>query len=453
MNGKFLVIFLLVLNLFAGVVAKVDKTNVIEGDNVAFSITGSGGNIIFPDITNIDGDDIEAVSSSQNISIINGNYQRTITKTYVFTPSHSLVIPSYRVIVDGKDEYTKAIKINVVKDKKTDQDFKLEIIAKKEAIVGYPNIITIKFYQKTNARISSIALEMPKGDFRLEQIGKEKDYYKGVYQIAEIKYKLIPKKAGDINFKVKLKLGFAKQSVDDFGFITTGMIYKTIQKSVKIKAKSVYNGLIGDFNISMSVDKTKVNVNEPINATLTIKGDGDLESLGNIKIDIPNVTIYDNKPIIKNNIYSKKFVIVADNNYTIPPLSLSFYSLKEKKVKTITTKEIPIEVIGHVNNYIPATTKTKQCDCKKEIVTKTKKVINYFYILIAFIIGGVLGFIISKIKFKKIELPKNLYNRLLPYADNPKIKEILNKLYNKEKLTKDDKEFLKGFFNENKRSS
>ena len=290
---------------------------------------------------------------------------------------------------------------------------------------------------------------MPKGDFELKQSGKEKDYYDGVYQVAEVKYQLIPKKEGIIDFRVKLKLGFRKQSIDSFGFVVAGMRYKTIQKNIKIKAKKVYDGLIGDFSISMKVDKTKVKINEPVNATLTIKGDGDLRSLGDIPLNILNATVYDNKAIIKNGIYTKKYVIVADSNYTIPPLSLSFYSLKEKKVKTITTKPINIEVIGQTTPMI--VNNTQKCTPTTKTIIKEK--INYLYIIIAFILGGILGFLISKIKFKKFELPKNLYQKLLPYADNPKIKEILNKLYNKEKLSKEDKEFLKGFFNENKRST
>ena len=160
MNGKIFIIFLFVINLFA-VMAKVDKQNVIKGDSVSFSITASGSDISFPTITSIDGDNIEAVSSSQNISIINGNYQKSVTKTYVFTPSHSLVIPSYKVIVDNHTFYTKPIKIKVVKDTKKDKDFKIEINTKKEAILGYPNIVTIKFYQKTNIKASSLSLELP----------------------------------------------------------------------------------------------------------------------------------------------------------------------------------------------------------------------------------------------------------------------------------------------------
>ena len=161
MNGKFLVLFICIYMLFANVEVKVDKTNVIEGDNVAFSITASAKDIKFPQIQNIDGDEIEAVSNSQNISIINGQYQKTITKTYIFTPTHSLTIPSYKVIVDNRVVNTQKIKIKVLKDTKFDKDFKLEIVADKKAIVGYPNVITIKFYHKTNLKFSSTSLELP----------------------------------------------------------------------------------------------------------------------------------------------------------------------------------------------------------------------------------------------------------------------------------------------------
>ena len=452
MNGKILIIFLFVINLFA-VSAKVDKQNVIEGDNVAFSITASGGHIIFPDISSIGGNNIEAVSSSTNIIMVNGNYKRTLTKTYVFSPAHSLMIPSYKVIVDGKAEYTQPIKINVVKDIKTDKNFKLKVDTNTTAIVGFPNIVDIKFYQKTNEKVNSVSLELPKGAFELKQVGKEKISFEGAYRVVSVKYQLIPKKAGDIDFLVKLRLGFATQSIDPFGFVTSSMRYKTLQKDIKIKAKKIYDGLIGDFNISLNVDKTKVNANEPVNATLEINGNGDLSSLGDIKINIPNVTIYDNKAVIKDNRYIKKFVIVADKSYTIPPLSLSFYSLKDKKVKTIYTKEIKIDVKS--NNMTPMvynnTTAPKNTKLVKKVVEYK---INYIYLIIVFVLGLIIGFLLSKIKInKKNLLPTNLYDKLLPYADNPKIKEILNKLYNKQKLSKEDKEFLKGFFNENKRSS
>ena len=454
MNGKILILFLLVINLFA-VSAKVDKQNVIEGDNVVFSITASGGHIEFPNITNIDGDKIEGISTSQSISIINGNYKKSVTKSYAFTPSHSLTIPKFEVIVDNKKEYTKPIKIKVVKDTKTDKDFKLEIKTKKTAVVGYPNIVTIYFYQKTNVKISSIALELPKGDFELKQVGKEEDFYKGVYQVAKINYFLIPKKEGKLSFKVRLKLGFMTQRVDAFGFIANGMRYKTIQKVVNINVSKLGNGIIGDYKINLSVDKTKVEANKPVNAKLTIQGEGDLLNLGDIKIDIPNATVYDNKAkidtkIINNKLYSKyskSFVIVADSNYTIPPLSFSFYDITNDTNKTIMTKPINIEV----KSSNQAVVLSKNINPQK-VITKIEYKTNYLYIILTFIVGIIIGYLISKLNLKKVSLPQNLYQKLLPYADNAEVKKILNKLYNKEKLSKEEKEFIKGFLNENKRS-
>ncbi len=446
---KFLFISLFsIVSLLANVTASVDKRNVIEGDNASFSIKASGGNVKFPDIKNIDGDDIEAVSSSQNISIINGNYQKTITKTYVFTPTHSLTIPSYKVIVDNQAVYTKPIKIKVVKDTKTDKDFKLELIAKKTAIVNYPNIITLKFYQKSNVNVDSVALSFSKGDYEIKPASNEKDYYKGVYKVAEVKYKFIPKKEGNITLRAIIKLGFRTQQVDPFGFVVAGMRYKTLSKSITINAKKVYNGLIGDYNLSMKVDKSSANANEPVNAVLTIKG-SNLNEIGDIKLNIPNVTIYDDKPKIQNNIYTKKFVLLADNNYTIPPVELSFYSIKDKKVKTLSTKPINITI----KNAKPMSIMTTQKECKSQIITK--KIVeyknNYILAVILFIVGIIIGYFIPKRKMK-LELPKNLYNKLLPYADNPKIKEILEKLYNKQNLSKEDKQYIKEFLNENKRS-
>jgi hypothetical protein len=49
------------------------------------------------------------------------------------------------------------------------------------------------------------------------------------------------------------------------------------------------------------------------------------------------------------------------------------------------------------------------------------------------------------LKKPRFKMPDNLYKKLLPYANNPDIKIILTKLYNKEKLSKKDKEFIKEF--------
>ena len=169
MSGKIVILLLsLSMLLFGKVEVKVDKQNVIEGDNISFSIIVSGEKVSFPKIDKIGGYDIEGESSSENISFINGKYSKLITKTYIFTPLKSFEIPSFEIEVDGKKEKTTPIKIKVLKDKKTDKNFKLEVITNKEAIVGYSNLLTIKFYRKTNKNIDLLSLKLPKGDFKLK---------------------------------------------------------------------------------------------------------------------------------------------------------------------------------------------------------------------------------------------------------------------------------------------
>jgi hypothetical protein len=459
-NGKFIFLLLLVTNIFANVVAKVDKQNVIEGDGVTYSIIADGNNITFPKIDKIAGFNIESVSNSQSISIINGNYQKKLIRSWSFTPLKSITIPSYSVKVDNKEYHTKPIKINVVKDSKLNKNFKLEINASKEAMVGYPTLVDIKFYQKTNAKVSAVQMILPKGDFTLKQVGKESDYFDGVYKVAEVKYLLIPKSEGVIHFSVALKLGFAKPAIDSFGFVTQVMRYKTLAKNIDIKVKKVYDGVIGDFKIFMNLDKTKVKTNKPVNGKLIIKGYGDLNNLSDIKIDIPNATIYDNKPKITQTIkdnkiyskYEKSFVVLADDNYTIPPVEISYYDIKTKKVKNISTKPVFVEVIKNKNRVVVNNIDNNKSKIQVQTKIVTKYKTNYLLILSIFILGVIVGYLLSFIKIKKeFKLPANLYNKLLPYADNPKIKTILEKLYNKEKLNKEEKQFIKEFF-ENKRS-
>jgi len=457
MSGKIILLLLVIVNLFGSVTASVDKTNVIEGDSVTLSIVADGKNIVFPDIREIQGDKINGIESRQNISIINGNYKKTTTKTYIFTPSHSLTIPSYKVKIDGKEYFTNPIQIKLVKDKITNKNFKLNLFIKDKIIVNYPNLVTIKYYQKTNAKVSQIRLELPKGDFELKQIGKEKHYFEGVYEISELKYFLIPHKVGNIDFKVKIKLGFAKLVVDAFGFPMQQMRYRVLTKAKNVYANKIYNGLIGDFNISLKVDKHKIRANKTLNGELVIKGEGDLTNLNNIKFSIPNVTIYDNKPeidtkIMNNKIYSvykKNFVIIADNNYTIPPIQLKYFNIKTNKEEVVNTKSIDIEVINKQHKNIANFNSINNQTPNKEELNSNN--LNYIYLILSFIGGVIFTLIFVKLFFfskNRFQLPKNLYKKLLPYADNPQIKLILEKLYNNKKLLKEEKEFIKEFLKE-----
>jgi len=112
--GKLIVLLFLPLALFATVKESVDKSALYRGDSVTYTIAVSGKDVEFPTITAIGGNPILSTSGSQNISVVNGDFQKTVSKSYLFTPKDSLDIPSYKVLVNGGVEMTKPITIKIV---------------------------------------------------------------------------------------------------------------------------------------------------------------------------------------------------------------------------------------------------------------------------------------------------------------------------------------------------
>jgi hypothetical protein len=444
MSGKiFLLLFLSISFLFSKVSVEVDKKNVIKGDSLTIIVKVEGQNITFPDIYQIGDYKIQSKSTSQKFQQINGLITREKSIFYTITPLDSFTIPELEVKVDGKIEKTKPLKINVIEDKNLKNNFVLEINTPDKIYQNYSNLVTIRFLQKTSQDVAALSIDMPKGNFSLNPIGKEKQYFEGIYKVYELTYEFIPKNSGEVDLTTSIKIG-KEEILDNYGFIHKTIKYKTITTPKKVKILPMPINIIGDYKISLSVDKTSANSNTPINATLNIEGEGDLSALEDIKINVPNLTIYDEKPVINKTIkdnkiysnYTKKYVILANSDYTIPKMNFSFYSIKDNKLKTIFTKEINVKIIAPQKEIIKEVV-------KKEIEYKN----NYFIMVIIFVAGIVIGFIlglfIKRVKKEKFNMPQDLYKKLLPFADDKEVLKLLYKLENKEKLSREEKEYIK----------
>lgn len=455
MLGK-IIIALVLLGSFleAKVTASVQSQRVIEGDSVELSIEAEGENVIFPYITEIEGVAIEATGSKQNITNINGSLSVKKTQTYLFSPTQNMTIPAFKVVVNGKDEYTDEIKLTVLKDQNLEQNFKLVISGNTLGYENYPIPVSIKFYRKLNQDIHDVKLQLSKGDYEFKQIGNEKTEFDGLYKVKSVDFFLIPKKSGKIEISADASIGFRKVMRDGFGFSRTTVKYKKMSAKKELTIKPLNENFVGDFSIKLRVDKSRVKAGDPVNAKLIIEGEGLLDDLDDIKVDIKGATLYDNKPkvmtSINNNkpysIYTKEMVILSDTSYEIPPVSLSFYSMKEKKTKTVKTVPIPIEVYGKPASTTLAQSgqNAKQSDCPSTSQSK-KTTFSWLYVIIALVVGYLLGFITLLFlkREKKEPLPNNLYRKLLPFADEKEIKAILEKLDKKERLSDVEKETAK----------
>jgi hypothetical protein len=455
---KKILLLIATIILFANVTVKVNKTNITQGEEVIFTITAEGKNVKLPDIDKIGPYKVQGSANSENITIINGQMHSTVSRSYVFYPLKDIIIPSFKVIVDGKTYYTKPIKITVSKLKKTkDKDYDLSIsLDKNETYLGEGRILTIKFSQSIDANPQSIQIQRPNlNDFLVKQIST-KTYVQNDKKITSYKFLIIPQKSGKFTIgPIIANIGILQEEnpFDDPFFSAAFVRYKRIvSNSTILNVKPIpQNSIWGNFKITLQTDKTKALANTPVKIILKVKGCGDFYDLKDFKLNIPNATVYEKKPVlktvIKNNqlcgIYKKEFTVISPNDINISGIKLLEFNGTLNEVKSnplfikIENSMLYLNKQNKIENFTNYT-----------VTTKTVYKTNYLLIAMSFIIGIIIGFIL-KIPFKKTKKEKTiiekikkaddkeLFKLLLPYSENKEIEEILKQL--EENIYKDKK--------------
>ena len=441
------ILILLPLFLFASLNVYVNKQKVYPGEEVIYTIEANGNKIEFPQINKIGEFEIKEVSEQENIIIINGEMKKTIAKSYIFFPTKNITIPSFKVKIDNKIYYTKPIKIEIKKYKQSNNsDYKINIsINKNKAFLTEPLIFTITFFQKENKTPNSIEIQQPNLDnFFTKEISK-KTYKKNNYKVTEYKFLLIPQKAGKYQIGPLLaKIGFiTKTNIDPFfsNFFVSSLNYINIfSNKINLDILPIPNNSIyGDFKAKLIANKTTTKADEPVKITLEINGCGDFYDLPDFKLNINNVTIYENTPSINTYIkneqlcgsYKKEFTIISNKDIIIPPITFKAFN---KKLYTIKTNQIYIKI---KNKPKPIIINSKE---ENKTTTKFSKTSNnnYFLIIGIFIIIGFITLLIALLiknrkkddlitKIKKAN-QKELFYLLLPYSNNKQIEKILKDL-------------------------
>jgi len=116
-----------------------------------------------------------------------------------------------------------------------------------------------------------------------------------------------------------------------------------------------FNGAVGDFSFQSALDKDHLTTNDALTLTLSISGKGNLELVNLPKPKFPtDFETYD--PKVTSNINttssgisgSKKFEYLAiprtNGDFTISPITFSFFNPNEKKYHSYSTGELKIHV-------------------------------------------------------------------------------------------------------------
>jgi len=445
LNTILKLLFLLLISSFAlygGVVAKVDAKRVELGDVVTLSLIVSGEDVTRPNVQRVCDSDVISTSTQTNMQIINGSVSKSFTLNYTFMPQKSCKIEPVEIEIDGKVERSNPLEIEVALQSMTkDADFTLTLSSdKKELFVGEPFELTLTFKQKRDSEAVDIKFSPPefKG-FWVKSEMQPQRYQDAKDSITKIVYTMAPQRAGELK-TTKAQIQIASRSGGANGFSTWIPTIKWksyFSNELTFDVKPLPSGITiaGDFTISATADKEEVDANEPLNVTIDVIGDGNLEDIKSFKPSIEGVAVFDEKISIEKDVLTQRIAFVSERDFVIPSFSIKYFDPKTKETKIASTKEISIKV---KNAKPQEVLNIKKHETQSEVSEDLKAPqIGIFASLTLFLSGLALGvlimFFMKKKNFKRedkrsIKDPKTLLMKLLPFRDDEEVKAMIETL-------------------------
>jgi hypothetical protein len=140
-----------------------------------------------------------------------------------------------------------------------------------------------------------------------------------------------------------------------------------------------FSGLVGDFELDYEISETSVKANHAFELNFTVSGTGNFNVFQDPEMYFPESFLVSNPDgeetfsVSENGITGSinyEYIITATEKgqYVILPFTFSYYSLKERKIKTLSSTDFVIEVSKgkdtRIKNYGEKTTAVKEDDIR-----------------------------------------------------------------------------------------
>lgn len=253
-------------------------------------------------------------------------------------------------------------------------------LSKTHVVKGEPIVATLKLFSRVNVSgISDVKLPTFNGFWNQDitskqQISFQRETYKNqIYNAAVLKkYILYPQQTGKVyidpaelvcQVQIQTHARTSRSIFDDF--FDDG--YSTIRKRVFTHKRLVnvsslpsgqpgnFTGGVGEFTISQKLSTDKLKANEATSLLITISGKGNLNMIDEPKVSLPpDFEAYDVKKTDNfkttssgmngSRTYEFPFIPRSSGDFTLEPVSFSYYSISKKKYVTLSTKAMDISV-------------------------------------------------------------------------------------------------------------
>jgi len=406
MSGKMLKRLYLILILLCPLIVAADddvsiemslSQEVINIDGQAYlmiTIKSNKQNLPEPQLPNLSMFDVYSQGTSTNISIVNGQMESSVTYNYQLRPRREgtfVIKPA--VIVYGHKRYeSKEITLQVIGSGQAPSAgtqpqappvvegggdiFLTAELDKKSAYVNEQVTLSVKFFSAVKLYSQPDYTQPQTTDFWAEMLEPQKTYYQEVngnrYRVIEINTALFPTRAGELSIgsamvTARVPVQRRQRRNDPFSvfddFFGAGEDKTVRSKPLKINIKPLpaenkpgdYTGSVGNYKISSTVDKSTVEVNQPVTVTYKISGMGNIKTIAEPVIgDLTDFRVYrasSSEKISKVNgivggtkVFEEVYIPKRAGKLTIPGVSLNYFHPASRTYKKLSTNSITINV-------------------------------------------------------------------------------------------------------------
>ncbi len=268
----------------------------------------------------------------------------------------------------------------------------------KEVWVGEPFRLSFIFKYPIDIQIAEANFSPPEfHDFWIKQGKDVPNKIENGYHIYRLDYLLTPQKPGKLTIEpARMDIGLLKTKERNTLRFERVKWKSIFSNGLKINVKPLPDGvtLFGSYTIKAVVDKNVTKPDEPVHLTVTVTGRGNIEDIDDFNISSDVAAVYADKAKRhdrfehgqKRSVLTQKFVFIADRNFTIPPLSFTWFDSQTHKIKTAKTAAIPIYVKGAKQTFHTAQLQKKP---QHELLMFTPtKGLGWIWLAVAFLAGA-----------------------------------------------------------------
>lgn len=422
-----LIIFVLIIGNFYPLLSaeieistSADKT--VVGLNETFTLTidisgekaNNAGDPQVPDLSDFAAY-MGSSGTSQNIQIINGrmSVSKSMSLTYMATALGKFTIPPAVLKFGGNVYRSQPISIEIVKaaqqpqpqqqrtprtpnEPAQDQTIKdnlfLKVSANKRRVyVNEPVIVSYKIYTRVSVTQYGINKAPNTAGFWVEEfpMGNQPRTFEEIvdgkkFIVAEIKkMALFPTDAGTKNIgpmeiECDVRVQTRRRSIFD-SFFDDPFFGRTVRQVVNSKPLTIevlalpqevrpanFSGLVGNFNLSATVDKQTVKTNEAISLNIKISGKGNIKMIPTPTVELPpDFEKYE--PKVSEKIDRTENGVIGYKNYEyvliarypgvqkIKPVLFSYFDVTAGKYKLLQSPEIIVNVEKGSDEFMTVT--------------------------------------------------------------------------------------------------